>query len=218
MYPDRWTAGTVLAKLLVKQNVSTPLVFAVPRGGIIVAAPIIKRLGAGLEILVTRKIGHPYNPEVAIGAVMPDGSAILDVALIEVLNIQAEYIEHAIDKELEELRRRIKLYSCSSKSLPVADKTVIIVDDGIATGYTMRAAITWLKTLHPKKIMVAVPVAPQDIIRMFAEIVDDIICPLQPLNFEAVGKYYEEFPQNTDEEVLSVLEKIDQDRVFADQQ
>jgi putative phosphoribosyl transferase len=207
MYQDRLAAGTILAEKLADRFFGPLAILAVPRGGIVVAAPIARRLHTRLGILVTRKIGHPANPEVAIGAVMADGSAVLDHDLIERSAISREFLRQAIAAGYGELKRRLLLYTGSEVPAPVAGKTAVIVDDGIATGYTVRAAITWLKTLHPAKIVLAVPVAPPEIIAELIRDVDEIICPLQPAFLTAVGRYYQEFPQNTDAQVLALLEE-----------
>jgi len=208
MYQDRQAAGEVLAAKLAARPFGPLAILAVPRGGIVVAAPIARRLNTRLGVLVTRKIGHPANPEVAVGAVMADGSAILDQALINRTGVSQDYLQQAITAEYAELKRRLVLYTGSEQPAPVAGKTAVIVDDGIATGYTVRAAITWLKTLHPAKIVLAVPVAPPETLAELAGEVDEIICPLQPESLMAVGMYYQEFPQNTDKEVLAILKEI----------
>lgn len=208
MYRDRQDAGQTLAEELHSRKYANVSLLAVPRGGIVVAAPIARRLGTGLGVLVTRKIGHPANPEVAIGAVMADGSAVLDHGLIERFAIPQEYLQRTIAAEFAEVRRRMVLYSGSDAPPAVAGKTAVIVDDGIATGYTIRAAIKWLKTLGPAQIVIAVPVAPPEVVAELAEQIDEIICPLQPAQLMAVGMYYHDFPQNSDEEVISILQTI----------
>lgn len=212
MYQNRQAAGEVLAGKLADRRFSAPVVLAVPRGGIVVAAPVARRLSVALGVLVTRKIGHPVNPEVAVGAVMADGSAILDENLIRRTAVSRDYLQQAIAAEYAELKRRLVLYTGSELPAPVGGKTAVIVDDGIATGYTVRAAITWLKTLGPAKIVVAVPVAPPETIADLAREVDEIICPLQPALFQAVGMHYQEFPQNSDAEVLAILAEINPNR------
>ena len=212
MYQDRQAAGEVLAGKLADRHFGSVAILAVPRGGIVVAAPIARRLKTRLEVLVTRKIGHPVNPEVAIGAVMADGRAILDEDIIGRSGVSQGYLQQAVAAEYAELKRRLVLYTGSEEPAAVAGKTAVIVDDGIATGYTVRAAIKWLKTLHPAKIVLAVPVAPPETIAELAVTVDEIICPLQPPYFMAVGQYYQEFSQNTDAEVLAILAEINKTR------
>lgn len=208
MYANRSQAGEVLADLAAARGYEDVTILAVPRGGIFVAAPVARRLGVRLEVLVTRKVGHPANPEVAIGAVMADGTAVLDRRIIQAHGIDQEYLDETIAREAVEVRRRMVAYSGTEKPPPVAGRTAIVIDDGIATGYTLRGAITWLKTLSPAKIVIAVPVAPPDTVQEIAAGVTEVICPLQPADFMAVGMHYQDFDQNSDEEVLSVLRAV----------
>lgn len=208
MYQDRIEAGRVLADRLAERGYERIDILAVPRGGIVVAAPVAERLGVGIGVLVTRKIGHPVNPEVAIGAVMPDGSAVLDEALIRTHGVERRYLGRAIAGEFAEIKRRMAAYTGTDKPPPVAGRTAVVIDDGIATGYTIRAAVGWLKTLAPARIVVAVPVAPPETVAELAAEIDEVICPLQPVPFLAVGLHYREFPQNSDKEVLAILKEI----------
>lgn len=208
MYANRSQAGTVLAGLLAARGYDKVVILAVPRGGIVVAEPVARRLGARLEVLVTRKVGHPANPEVAIGAVMADGTAVLDRRIIQAHAIDQEYLDEAVAREAAEVRRRMVAYSGSDKPPAVAGRTALVIDDGIATGYTIWAAISWLKTLAPAKIVIAVPVAPPETVTELAGSVDEVICPLQPADFMAVGMHYHTFDQNTDEEVLAILRAV----------
>jgi len=208
MYHDRRQAGETLAAALAARNYQNVTLFAVPRGGVVVAAPVAARLGVALGILVTRKIGHPANPELAVGAVMGDGTAVLDEELIRAYAIPQEYLDRVIAREFAEIKRRLLVYTGSDTPPAVAGRTAVIIDDGIATGYTIRAAITWLKTLGPARIVVAVPVAPPDTVAAIAGDVDEIICPLQPALFMAVGQHYRDFGQTSDEEVLAILREI----------
>ncbi|MDR3566192.1 MAG: phosphoribosyltransferase family protein [Negativicutes bacterium] len=212
MYRDRQAAGELLADKLANHKFERVALLALPRGGIVVAAPIALRLNIRLEVLVTRKIGHPANPEVAVGAVMPDGSAILNQGLIATSTVSREYLNKEITAEYAELKRRLLLYTGSEDAASVADQTAIVVDDGIATGYTVRAAIAWLKTLCAARIVLAVPVAPPEIIAELSAEVDEVLCPLQPPFFGAVGMFYQKFPQNTDSEVLAILADVNRHR------
>jgi predicted phosphoribosyltransferase len=208
VYQDRRSAGLELAAALATRQFDNVVVLAVPRGGVFVAAPVARRLNARIDVLVTRKIGHPSNPEVAIGAVMPDGSAILDNNLIATFAISQDYIKRSIAEEYMELKRRMVMYSGKGGASGLQGCTAIIVDDGIATGYTVRAAVKWLKTQQPARIVVAVPVAPPDTVEELRREVDEVICPLQPEYFMSVGMYYIDFPQNTDAEVQAILEDL----------
>ena len=208
MYQNRQAAGEMLAETLAARRFEGAMVLAIPRGGIVVAAPIARRLGVRLDVLVTRKIGHPANSEVAIGAVMPDGSAILDEEQIARYAISEQYLRQAIAEEYAEARRRMALYTGSKEPPAVAGRTVVVVDDGIATGYTIKAALTWLKSMNPAKIIIAVPVAPPEMVNELLRSADEVICPLQPPFFRAVGAHYQEFPQNSDSEVLAILAAV----------
>ena len=208
MYRNRWEAGELLTQKLAEYHFGSVCVLGIPRGGIVVAVPVARFYKTTLEVLVTRKIGHPFNDELAVGAVMPDGSAVLDTMTIEAHHISQDYLDHTIAAQYAELRRRMNLYTGSETPPDVKGKTTIIVDDGIATGYTMKAAISWLKTLKPAKIIIAVPVAPPEVINELAKIVDIIVCPLQPPDFMAVGMHYQEFPQTTDAEAIELLREF----------
>ena len=205
MYKDRLAAGEVLTEELKLYSFEAVSVLAVPRGGIIVAAPIARFFNTRLEVLVTRKIGHPANPEYAIGAVMPDGSAVYDMEFIHSYQVSREYLEATITKEYSELRRRMLLFTGSESPPQVKGKTVIVVDDGIATGYTVKAAIRWLKTFKPLKIIVAVPVAPPEVVGDLEKEVDMVICPLQPEPFLSVGAFYHDFAQVSDSKAIEIL-------------
>lgn len=205
MFKDRIAAGQMLAKKLEYLKKDNVCLLAVPRGGIVVAQPIAQTLESKIDVLVTRKIGHPANQEVAIGAVMPDGSAVWDRRILESLGVTSHDFEQWVKEEYQEVQRRQILYTGSNQAPHVAGKVAIIVDDGIATGYTIRAAIKWLQQQQPRNTMIAVPVAPADTIMELAQEVDDVICLLQPEPFWAVGMHYEEFPQTTDQEVADIL-------------
>lgn len=207
MYKDRKAAGIRLAEELGRRNFGTVSLLAIPRGGIIVAGPVADRLGTRIEVLVSRKIGHPNHPEVAIGAVMADGSAILNEKMIDLLGISPKYIQKKIVSEYEELQRQLVVYTGSNKPPVVGGKTVIVVDDGIATGYTLQAALKWLRSLAVAKVIIAVPIASWEAAMDLGEVADEFICPIQPSSFVSVGAYYENFSQTSDEEVLNTLEK-----------
>lgn len=158
-------------------------------------------------MLVTRKIGHPLNPEVAFGAVMPDGSAVWDQAVAAKFSIDQARMNELVLAEYTEIKRRLRVYTGDDRPPSVTGRSVVIVDDGIATGYTIHAAVQWLKTLEPAKIIIAVPVASYDVIEWLTAQVDAVICLLQPAGFAAVGMYYEDFSQTTDAEVLDILQR-----------
>lgn len=206
MYKNRIHAGEMLVPYFSDFIKEKPLLFGVPRGGIVVAAPVAKTLHVPIDILTTRKIGLPHNPEVAMGAVMPDGSAIWDENIISRLRISKSDLASRIDAEYAEVKRRLYTYTNRSEPPCVKGKPAIIIDDGIATGYTIHAAIRWLRAQEPSFLVVAVPVAPLDIAEALRHEVDKLICPLQPTNFLAVGHYYQDFSQITEANVVAILQ------------
>ncbi len=206
IFRDRQDAGKQLAEKLMKFKGENPIILAIPRGGAVVAREIAISLKAELTLIIPRKIGAPYNPELAIGAVTEDGSTILDKGVISYLDVSEEYIESEKQKQINEIKRRIEKYRV--KELKLKDRTVIIVDDGIATGSTMRAAIKSIKNQGAEKIIVAVPVAPPDTIEKMENEVDELICLYTPQYFNAVGAFYQHFDQTTDKEVIGIIEEL----------
>ncbi|MDF2499697.1 MAG: phosphoribosyltransferase [Anaerosporomusa subterranea] len=205
MYNNRTHAGEILCPLLANYNFKNPCLLAVPRGGVVVAAPVAKALHVPIDVLVTRKIGHPRNAEVAIGAVMPDGSAILDDDMVFRLKLSEKELAYWIEAESKEIQRRLSAYTNSLELPHVKGRPTVIIDDGIATGYTIRAAIHWLRSQAPSYLAVAVPVAPLDVAESLSSEIDDLICPLQPADFIAVGMYYQQFEQTSESEVITIL-------------
>lgn len=209
MYQSRTAAGQLLAEELSRLTLLRPCLLAIPRGGVVVAAPVADRLNLCLDVLITKKIGHPQNPEVAIGAMMPDGTAIWNESLLSQTKLHKEQLQILVGKKYREIQQRLITYTESDSTVPkIRNKTVIVIDDGIATGYTIQAAIRWLKSFHPAKIILAVPVAPPDVLAELSILIDQIVCPLQPSDFQAVGMYYQNFSQNTDTEVISILHEL----------
>ncbi len=196
IFKDRQSAGKLLAKHLKQYvGVDNMVILGIPRGGIVVAAEIAKELKLPLDIIVTRKIGHPNQPELAVGAVDLDGEVIGNVG--EVGGI--------VEKELGELRRRESLYRQGRTPLKLKGKTVILVDDGIATGATTLAAVNYLKRHEAKKIILAVPVASYEAAEKLGKQVDEAIILETPEYFQAVGQFYEYFLPVSDEEVIKYL-------------
>ena len=205
-FRDRMAAGHALAALLEEYaHRDDTIVLALPRGGVPVAREIALALQAPLDVLVVRKLGVPWQPEFAAGAIAPGG--------VLVLNHQAEaeipglkrLLEPVLAQERRELARREAAYRRGRQALDVAGRTVILVDDGIATGATIEAAAVALHAMNARSIVIAVPVAPPEATRRLARHADRIVCPEQPADFMAVGQYYEEFPQLTDAEVVRLL-------------
>lgn len=194
----------MLADRLDKYRGQSGVVLAIPRGGVPVAAPIAKKLGMPLEVTLSKKIGHPLNQEFAIGSVSKD-SVIVD----DRIDVPQEYIEEEVARIRESLAQKYKLFMGDRKHVPLRDKVVIIVDDGIATGKTLEATVALVKKEQPRKIVIAVPVAPFSAIDHFKSLVDEVICLLVPPFFQAVGQFYEEFSQTTDEEVIQLLQEQD---------
>ena len=193
---------------MLEKSVNEIIIMAIPRGGVVIGDLIASSLGAELDIVVSRKIGAPHNPELAIGAVMHDGNFFPNKHVIRMLNVQKEYINEQISVQEKEIQRRLMRFR-GSKQYVLMNKIVIIVDDGIATGATMIAAIRWLSSQQPKTLMVAVPVAPKDTVDMLKEEekVDKVIVLFLPLAFSAVGEFYEDFSQVSDEEVIDIMRR-----------
>ncbi|MDH6224458.1 MULTISPECIES: phosphoribosyltransferase [Streptomyces] len=182
-----------------------PVVLALPRGGVPVAAEITRALGAPLDVLVVRKIGLPGSPEVGVGAVVGDDPPLFDRASLEMLGLSEDRLAPAVAREREELKRRSLLYR-GDRSLPdVRHRTVLLVDDGLATGVTARAALRHLRRQEPARLILAVPVgAPEAAAAMRSE-ADDVVCLRQPPDFQAVGLWYDDFEQVGDDEVVEIL-------------
>ena len=208
IFKDRIEAGKSLAEKLTALQIKPPLiVLGLPRGGVIVAHEIAQKLKAPLDIIVPRKIGAPFSPELAIGAITEDGSLMLNQEMVKSLRIEKDYIDQASAKEKKEAQRRLNKYRAGRASLDLKDKTVIITDDGIATGATMQAALRSIRSQNAKKIIVAVPVLPPDTKAIIEKECDELVFLGQPANFGAIGMFYEKFDQTTDEEVIAIMKK-----------
>lgn len=203
-FKDRASAGRLLAKELVKRKYQNLHVFALPRGGVPVAFEVAKALNAPLDIIVVRKLGTPFDPELAFGAIAPEGVEEIDLRMIQRYQIHSDSIKQVREKEQQELRRRMLLYD-AWKPEELTGQTAIIIDDGIATGATMLVAAKYLKKYRPAKLVIAVPVSPDTSESQFIGIADEFICPYFDEYFGSVGQYYEDFPQLTDEEVLQIM-------------
>ncbi|MGE5594349.1 MAG: phosphoribosyltransferase [Betaproteobacteria bacterium] len=205
IFEDRTHAGQLLAKELARYGDRDVLVLALPRGGVPVGAKIARQLHAELDVVITRKIGAPGDPELAIGAVSGNGAVILNEGLVRVLGVPEEYIREAAARERAEIHRRSLLYRGGRPAPRVKGRTVIVVDDGIATGYTMLAALRGVRQEGPARLAAAVPVAPRDSIAKLEAEADDVVVLSTPTHFFAVGQFYEDFSQVTDEEVQAIL-------------
>lgn len=207
IFKDRQDAGKQLAEQLKKYADEHPTIIALPRGGVVLGYEVANILNAPMDIIVPRKIGAPNNPEFAIGAIAPKLIVILNDKMIEYLNIPEWEIEKIIEKETKEMNRRMELYRKNLPGLDLKNKTVILVDDGIATGLTTQAAVLSIKLLNPSKIILAVPVCPHDSTNKFEQHVDEFICLNEISDFHAISPYYYNFNQVTDDEVIQLLQK-----------
>jgi putative phosphoribosyl transferase len=208
LYRDRREAGRQLAaKLAAYAGRPDVIVLALPRGGVPVAYEVARALGAPLDIFLVRKLGLPGREELAMGAVASGGIRVLNEEVVRALRIPEEVIDEVAAEEMEELERREQLYRGDWPPPDVRGRTVILIDDGLATGSTMRAAIAALRQQHPARIVVAVPVGAPETCAEFQDEADEAICALTPDPFYAVGLWYGDFTQTTDEEVRDLLEQ-----------
>lgn len=205
LFRDRIDAGRKLAALLKKLSGEDVIVLALPRGGVPVAAEIARSLGAPLDVVLPRKLGAPGDPELALGAVAEDGTVVIDQQLAALVGASGSYIEQAVARESREIERRSRLYRGRRPAPDVRGKTVVVVDDGMATGYTMLAAVRGLEKAGAGRVIVAVPVASHDSVARLSREADEVVVLDAPEVFWAVGQFYESFPQMTDEEVLKIL-------------
>ncbi|HET9130712.1 MAG TPA: phosphoribosyltransferase [Terriglobia bacterium] len=200
MFRDRSDAGRQLANALAGYKGLPVVILALPRGGVEIGAQVAQFLNAPLDLVVVRKIGHPDSPEYAIGAVAEDGFVLTNPD--EAAHVDPEWLREAASYEWNETQRRKRVFLGERRRVSVKDKIAIIVDDGLATGLTMEAAIHDVRKRHPQKIVAAVPVAALDTAAKIGRQVDDFIALLTPASFQAIGAYYEDFAQVTDEEVI----------------
>jgi len=207
-FANRTEAGKELARSLSDYaNQPDVLVLALPRGGVPVAFEVARALNAPLDVFLVRKLGAPGQEELAIGAIASGGVRVLNAAVVRYLSIPDELIEKIAAREQVELERRERAYRGERPPVDARDRTIVLIDDGLATGSTMRAAIEALKQQKPRKIVVAVPVAPLSTCFELRRDVDEVVCPLSPGDFDGVSRWYEDFSQTTDEEVRELLEK-----------
>lgn len=211
IFRDRREAGRQLVAALMAYRDRRPYVLAIPRGGVVVGYEVAVALGAPLDVIIPRKLRAPYNPELAVGAVAYDGSIYIDSPLVSNLKITDDYLQDEIALQLEEIRRRMRLYR-GERAAPTLDgKAALVVDDGIATGSTMVAALRATRAMGPERLVAAIPVAPTDGMEMLRHEADEIICLHTPAMFYAVGQFYEDFSQTADEEVIALLRRREQE-------
>ena len=205
-FRDRQEAGQLLAQALTfLERKKDVIVLGIPRGGMVVAAEVARVIGAPLDVYITRKIGAPHNPELAIGAIASSGDVVLDAGLIESLGVSPEYVQGETERQRREIGRRLKKYRGNRPAQKLSGRTVLLVDDGVATGATTLAAIRALKKQEPAELVLAIPVGPPDAIARLKEGVDRLVCLDTPQPFWAVGAFYEVFDQTSDEEVVRLL-------------
>jgi putative phosphoribosyl transferase len=206
-FENRTVAGRALGERLARMKLADPVVLALPRGGVPVALEVARALHAPLDLLLVRKIGVPWQPELAVGAVMDGGAPVIVVEprVQAETGIDRQYIEERAQQELKEIERRRAVYLAHRAPEPVAGRTAIVVDDGIATGTTMRAALRGLRQRKPARLVLAVPVAPPETIDALRAEVDDVVCLMQPGFFGAIGYFYVDFHQLTDDEVIALM-------------
>jgi putative phosphoribosyl transferase len=204
-FVDRNDAGKRLASALKNLSRKKGIVLAIPRGGVVIGYVITKTLNLPLDVIIPRKIGSPKNPELAIGAVAEDGTTILDQKLIKYLGVSREYIKEELERQKQEINRRLKFYRQDTSYPNLKGLDVIVVDDGVATGSTMKAALASVKNRGAASITVAVPVGPPSTIEELQKMADLVICLYTPEFFQAIGEFYEDFSQTSDEEVIGLL-------------
>ena len=211
-YADRSDAGRRLAKALAAAGYDRDpdiLILALPRGGVPVAYEVARELDSPLDVFLVRKLGVPGHEELAMGAIASGGVTVLNDDVVRRARIRRDELDAVMRSELHELRRRERAYRGDRPPISIEAKTVILVDDGLATGASMRAAAEAVRRMNPKKVAVAVPVAAPETCEQFRQIVDDVTCVLTPEAFASVGMWYENFSQTSDEEVRELLERAE---------
>jgi putative phosphoribosyl transferase len=204
-FADRSDAGRRLAAELLPLAEQKPVVVALPRGGVPVAAEISAALGAPLEIFAVRKLGAPHNPEYGIGAIAEDGTRVFDQEALAVLGVNGGVLEELVARESAELRRRVAVYRGDRAPLPLAGRTAIVVDDGVATGVTDTAALRAIRRQEPHRLVLAVPVCAADAVSRLREEADEVVCLSAPRLLYGIGQWYEDFSQVSDRQVLAAL-------------
>lgn len=208
IFKNRFQAGKLLVPYLAKyNNHADAVVLGLARGGVVTAAAVAQGLHLPLDVLCPRKIGAPFNPELAIGAVSDQGEALLNEDLIFRLGVSQQHIDETIEQERKTAQMRLKKFRQNRKSIPLDGKIVILVDDGLATGATMRAAIKGVQSQDVERVVVAIPVSPPDTLEEIKQEVDEVVCLDTPEYFAAVGQFYEDFSQTEDDEVMTFLEQ-----------
>jgi putative phosphoribosyl transferase len=211
MFPDRRTAGRLLAQALIHHAGTNPIVLGLPRGGVPVADEVARVLGGTLDVWVVRKLGAPMQPELGMGAISEGPAVVLDRGMVGMLGVGTSQLLGIARREMAEIRRRVERFRGARPAPELRGRTVILVDDGIATGGTMRAAIRAVKKRGAARLVVAVPVAPPETVASLRRDVDEVVCLHEPENLFAIGLWYEDFRQVADESVARILARAARD-------
>lgn len=208
IFRDRLEAGERLAELLSDYRGERVAVIAIPRGGVEVGYVLASRFEAPMEVTVPRKIGAPMDPELAVGAIAEDGTIYVEEEVLRLLGVSLDWVRSEGERELQEVRRRLEVYR-GGRPLPrLSDYAVILVDDGVATGATMIATARFLRKLEPKKLIIAVPVAPPETLPKLEKEADEVRCVETPSPFFAIGQFYHDFTQLSDQQVIDYLSRV----------
>lgn len=206
-FSDRPEAGQLLVRELEKFHRKNVVVLGIPRGGVIVASQIARGLEVDLDIVLAHKLGAPENKELAVGAICEDGMLFVNKTVASYVGADDRYIEHEKTYQLQEISHKVQLYRSILPKLSLEGRIVIVTDDGVATGATMQIALWAIRQEKPKKLVLALPVGPQDTVTKLSEDADETICLRTPLNFDALGRFYLGFSQVEDEQLLKILEQ-----------
>ena len=212
LFANRIDAGRCLGRALKDLVGKDAVVLAIPRGGVVVGYEVAKALDLQLDVIIPRKIGAPSNPELAVGAMTEDGTVLLDDRLVEYLQVSEDYIRNESETQKLEIERRLRLYRGDVEYPSLENRDVILVDDGIATGSTMKAALASVRNRGAKTVVIAIPVGPPSTIRELEKEADHVVCLHTPESFYAIGQFYEDFTQTQDREVTRLLRLNKQQR------